>query len=85
MTQAAEGALDFNTGIAEAYKLLNIFDEIKPDPATDDERAALKEVFTILTKILAPLAPFLGEEFYEMLGGTGSVFKSGWPEFDDRR
>jgi leucyl-tRNA synthetase len=82
MTQAAESALDFNTGIAEVYKLLNIFDEIKPDPKSDDERAALKEVFTILSKTLAPLAPFLGEEFYEMLGGTGSVFKSGWPEFD---
>ena len=48
MTQAAERALDFNTGIAEVYKLLNAFDEIKPDPKTDDEKAAMKEVLTIL-------------------------------------
>ena len=82
MTQAAEGALDFNTGIAEVYKLLNAFDEIKPDPKTDDEKAALQEVLTILCRTLAPLAPFLGEEFHEMLGGTGSVFKAAWPEFD---
>src|SRR5262245_65528112 len=82
MTQAAEGGLDFNTGIAEVYKLLNAIDEIKPEPKTDDERAALKEVLTLLAKTLAPLAPFLGEEFYEMLGGTSSVFKSAWPEFD---
>ena len=82
MTQAAEGPLDFNTGIAEVYKLLNTFDDIKPEPKTDDEKAALREVLTILSRTLAPLAPFLGEEFHEMLGGTGSVFKASWPEFD---
>ena len=82
MTQAAESALDFNTGIAEIYKLLNAFDEIRPDPTTDDEKAALKEVLTVLCRTLAPLAPFIGEEFHQMLGGTNSVFKSPWPEFD---
>ena len=82
MTQAAEGPLDFNTGIAEVYKLLNTFDDIKPEPKTDDEKAALREVLTILSRTLAPLAPFLGEEFHEMLGGSGSVFKASWPEFD---
>ena len=82
MTQAAERELDFNTGIAEVYKLLNAFDELKPDPKTDEEKAALKEVLTILSRMLAPLAPFIGEEFHEMLGGAGSVFKAGWPEFD---
>jgi leucyl-tRNA synthetase len=82
MTHAAEGALDFNTGIAEIYKLLNTWDEIKPEPQSNDEKAALNEVLTILTRTIAPLAPFLGEEFHEMLGGTGSVFKAAWPEFD---
>ncbi len=82
MTQAAEGPLDFNTAIAELYKLLNVFDAAKVDPKTDEERAALHEVLLVLAKTIAPLAPFLGEEFHEMLGGTGSVFKSGWPVFD---
>jgi leucyl-tRNA synthetase len=82
MTQAAEGVLDFNTGIAEVYKLLNTYDEMKPEASSADEKAALKEVLTILYKTIAPLAPFVGEEFHEMLGGTGSVFKSGWAEFD---
>jgi leucyl-tRNA synthetase len=82
MTQAAEKELDFNTAIAEVYKLLNAFDEIKPDPKTDEEKAAIAEVLRVLARTLAPLAPFLGEEFHEMLGGTQSVFKTGWPEFD---
>jgi leucyl-tRNA synthetase len=82
MTQAAEGDLDFNTGIAEVYKLLNAFDEIRPDPKTEGDRAALREVLTVLCRAIAPLAPFIGEEFHEMLGGTESVFKTAWPEFD---
>jgi leucyl-tRNA synthetase len=82
MTAAAEQPLDFNTAIAEIYKLLNAIDAAKPDPKSDDEKAAMREVLEIAAKVLAPLAPFLGEEFHEMLGGQGSVFKSPWPAFD---
>jgi leucyl-tRNA synthetase len=82
MTAAAEQPLDFNTAIAEVYKLHNAADGLKLDPKTDDEKGAVREVLTILAKVLAPMAPFIGEEFHEMLGGTGSVFKSAWPEFD---
>jgi leucyl-tRNA synthetase len=82
MTAAAEGPLDFNTAIAEVYKLLNAVDAAKPDPKTDEERAALHEVLLLAAKAIAPLAPVLGEEFHEMLGGTGSVFRSAWPAFD---
>ena len=82
MTAAAEQPLDFNTAIAEVYKLLNTADGLKLDPKSDDEKGAVNEVLTILAKVLAPLAPFLGEEFHEMLGGKDSVFKSTWPVFD---
>lgn len=82
MTAASERPLDFNTAIAEVYKLLNAIDAAKVDPGTDDEKAAMREVLEITAKVLAPLAPFLGEEFHEMLGGQGSVFKSPWPTFD---
>jgi leucyl-tRNA synthetase len=82
MTAAAEQPLDFNTAIAEVYKLLNLFDSAKPNPKSEEERGAIREVLEIAAKVLAPLAPFLGEEFFEMLGGKGSVFKSLWPVFD---
>jgi leucyl-tRNA synthetase len=81
MTQASEQPLDYNTAIAEIYKLLNAVDAAKIDPQTDDERAAIREVLEITGKVVAPLAPFLGEEFHEMLGGQSSVFRSPWPEF----
>jgi leucyl-tRNA synthetase len=82
MTQAAEGPLDFNTAIAEVYKLVNAFDDLKPDPKTDDEKAAIREVLEIGAPLIAPLAPFLAEEFHEMLGGSTSVFRAPWPSFD---
>ncbi|HLF93864.1 MAG TPA: leucine--tRNA ligase [Planctomycetota bacterium] len=82
MTDACESGLDFNTAIATVYKLLNAFDAAKPEPKSDDERRATREVLGILSHVLAPLAPFLGEEFHEMLGGQGSVFRAAWPAFD---
>ncbi len=82
MTDACESGLDFNTAIATVYKLLNAFDAAKPDPKTDDERRAIGGVLGILARVLAPLAPFLGEEFHEMLGGQGSVFRAAWPVYD---
>ena len=82
MTDASERGLDYNTAIADVYKLLNEVDAAKPDPKSEDERASIREVLEIAAKVIAPLAPFLGEEFHEMLGGKGSVFRSGWPVFD---
>src|SRR6185503_9649407 len=82
MTHASDGPLDYNTAIAEIYKLLNAIDAAKLDPKADDERAAIREVLEIAAKVVAPLAPILGEEFHEMLGGQGSVFRAPWPVFD---
>jgi leucyl-tRNA synthetase len=82
MTDACEGPLNFNTVISQVMELLNLYDELKPDPKTDDERRALREMLESTAKVLAPLAPFLAEEFWEMLGGRGTVFRSGWPAAD---
>jgi leucyl-tRNA synthetase len=82
MTSACEKGLDFNTAIAEIYKLLNTADELKVDPKTDDEKGAVCEALDVLAKGLAPMAPFMGEEFHAMLGGEGSVFRTPWPAVD---
>ena len=33
--------------------------------------------------LIAPFAPHIGEEFYHMLGGCGSVFNEKWPTYDE--
>ena len=41
-----------------------------------------KETLRTFTILLAPFAPHIGEELWQELGGTDSVFHSQWPECD---
>ena len=42
-----------------------------------------KETLKTFAVLISPFAPHIGEEVWSMLGGTGSVFSAGWPEYDD--
>jgi len=81
-TESFDGDLHYNTVIASVMESLNSLDAAMKSAPTDDDKRALREFAVITTTILAPLAPFIGEEFHEQLGGTDSVFQSGWPAFD---
>ena len=41
-----------------------------------------KETLRTFVILLAPFAPHIGEELWQELGGTDSVFHSQWPECD---
>jgi leucyl-tRNA synthetase len=54
-----------------------------PDAAKEPAAAAaLADALRVFVRVLAPMAPHEGEEMHEILGGTGSVFRGPWPEFD---
>jgi leucyl-tRNA synthetase len=80
-TESFDGDLHFNTVIASLMESLNALDIALKSPPTDDDKRTLREFGVITTKILAPLAPFLGEEFHQLLGAKESVFRS-WPAYD---
>ena len=42
-----------------------------------------KETLRTFVILLAPFAPHMGEELWQQLGGTDSVFHASWPEFDE--
>lgn len=42
-----------------------------------------KETLNQLTVLLAPFAPHMAEELWEVLGNAGSVFSARWPSFDE--
>lgn len=42
-----------------------------------------KEVLKTFAILIAPFAPHLGEELFEMAKGDGSVFDASWPKFDE--
>lgn len=43
-----------------------------------------KETLKTFVRLLAPFAPHISEELWEKLGETTSVFKSGWPKYDEK-
>ena len=52
-----------------------------------NELTALKstnrDVMDLFTRVIAPFAPHLAEEFWHRLGHTGSVTDAEWPSFDE--
>ena len=68
------GAFKFNTAVAKCMKTLNGLVE---DGGTLD-RSRLAD----LVKILTPMAPFLAERCWEMLGMKDSVHAQAWPAYD---
>src|SRR5438309_1764513 len=68
-------ALQYNTAIAAMMEYVN---ELR------EQGAGGRELVTPLVIMLAPYAPHIAEELWEVLGGKGSVFEQRWPDYDER-
>jgi leucyl-tRNA synthetase len=66
--------LSYNTAIAAMMEYMNA--------VRRGERAAHRAEVEPLVQLVAPFAPHIAEELWEMLGHSRSVFDSGWPTFD---
>lgn len=64
----------YNTAIAKIMTLYNAFSQ---------EKEISVEAFKTFLQLLAPFAPHMTEELWEMHGGGYSVHNSGWPTFDE--
>ena len=78
-----EGRWHFNTCIAAIMELVN---ELQ---AADTQLAAgelsppvVHELLQTLVLLLAPFAPYLAAELWELLGGQGAVLRQPWPKSD---
>ena len=67
----------FNTAIAEMMTLQRALAS-----ATDAPAAEMREGVEVLLHVLAPIAPYLTEELWERIGGSGSIHERPWPEAD---
>ncbi len=65
----------FNTAISALMELLNLLEQ---------QECVSMETLQTLTKLLAPLAPHLSEELWEMIGGSGMMISERWPQFDPK-
>ena len=67
-------ALSYNTAIAAMMEYMNTLRK--------GERAAHRAEVEPLVPMVAPFAPHITEELWEMLGHTTSVMDAAWPKFD---
>ncbi|MEW5795447.1 MAG: leucine--tRNA ligase [Candidatus Zixiibacteriota bacterium] len=69
--------LQFNTAIAALMELVRDF---RPDVISNQQLN--DQIILKTTQLVAPMAPHLAEEMWQLAGFRESVFKSDWPEFD---
>jgi len=69
-------SFSLNTVISAFMEFNNKFVDLTKTTGVDIE------TLKVFVRLLAPFAPHLGEELWEMMGGEYSVFDTGWPTFD---
>jgi leucyl-tRNA synthetase len=95
VTDDFQGRWHFNTCISAIMELLNdagrwvLGSQSVNNPNTgefvegyDIPSSVLGEVKRGIVLLLAPFAPYLAHELWEMLGEKGSLLKASWPKFD---
>jgi leucyl-tRNA synthetase len=81
VTEDIEKDYHFNTAIAALMELVNEISSFSP--GTDEDRTAVKTAISNLLLMLAPFAPHICEELWEITGGNPSIFSHPWPVCDE--
>jgi len=70
----------FNTVVAGCMKLLNLMVRLPEDATADPLR---RELFSILLRLLAPIAPHMSHHLWRELGYGDDILQAPWPEVDE--
>jgi leucyl-tRNA synthetase len=82
ITEDFKGRWHFNTSVAALMELLNTCTAEQELFASDGPAAFRADVQRKFVLLLAPFAPYLAHELWEMLGETDNLLKALWPKFD---
>jgi leucyl-tRNA synthetase len=78
-----QGRWHFNTCISAIMELVNVLYDMEDAIAQNAVPPQfLAEVQRNLVLLLAPFAPYLAHELWEMLGEKGNLLKAPWPKYD---
>jgi leucyl-tRNA synthetase len=84
VTQSFEEGYKFNTAISHLMVLANAIDKYKFDTSTLARQNLLNQAIETLILLLAPFAPHVAEEMWQMMGKTEStIARVAWPTFDE--
>ncbi len=68
----------FNTVVSAAMKILNALDRL-----TGTKEAFVKEGFSILLRLLAPITPHITQALWKELGYGDDILQAPWPQVDE--
>ncbi len=74
---------NFNTAISAIMELVNMMYKYQDEtPDKDRDPILVRELTEKMLILLSPIAPFITEELWGILGNTGSIHRTGWPDYD---
>ncbi len=77
---------NFNTAISAIMELVNaIYAYRQSAKITDQNHIVLRDALDKTILLLAPFAPHLAEETWQMLGHSESVHRQDWPQYDPEK
>jgi leucyl-tRNA synthetase len=74
-----ETEFQFNTVISKIREFVNYLSKFDPG---ETPHAVYSHAMASLIKLLAPIAPHISEELWQLLGGLGSIHEQSWPTWD---
>jgi leucyl-tRNA synthetase len=80
VTNDFEQRWHFNKSVALMMELVNELNAAEPLDV-DLNPVILKRILDVMALMLAPMAPHIAEELWEMLGNAGGISKATWPRF----
>ncbi len=78
VTDNFESRWHFNTSAAAVMELLNVVTALESELSG----TALREIMEKTVLILSPFVPYVSQELWEELGGTGPLLREPWPCYD---
>ena len=88
VTESIEDDFHFNTAIAAVMELLNDMTTYKQEvidknDISTESKEIWKEVLDKVILLIAPFAPHIADELWEIIGNTTFTFEEEWPTFEE--
>ena len=88
VTESIEDDFHFNTAIAAVMELLNDMTTYKQEvidknDISTESKKIWKEVLDKVILLIAPFAPHIADELWEIIGNTTFTFEEEWPTFEE--
>jgi leucyl-tRNA synthetase len=80
VTDDYESRWHFNTCVSGLMELLNLIQDSEP-LEQDASPEVVKETFELLILMLAPMAPHVSSELWEMIGHDDQLVRASWPKY----